>query len=77
MIKPGISKFCVSFIKVIKAGLLMPDPVTGKTSNSPANVKCCDVCHNEHFLCHMVCKYRSATYKEYLNERFDVKCKKY
>ena len=70
MIKKGTAKFCVSFIKVIKAGLLVPDPLTGKITGSPSKVKCCDVCNNEGILCHTVCKYRKATYKEYLDERF-------
>lgn len=70
MIKKGTAKFKVAFIKVLKAGLLCPDPLTGKITSSPSEVKCCEVCNNESILCHAVCKYRSATYKEYLNERF-------
>ena len=71
MIKKGTAKFRVSFIKVVKAGLLCPDPLTGNPPTSPSNVKCCDVCHNEDILCHAFCKYRKATYSEYLRERFD------
>lgn len=70
MIKKGTARFRTSFIKVLKAGLLCPDPLTGKITNSPSKVKCCDVCINEGILCHAVCKYRSATYQEHLNERF-------
>ena len=67
MIKKGIAKFKVSFLKACKTGLLN----FGEKSTSPAKVKCCEVCINEGILCHSVCKYRKATYQEYLNERFD------
>ena len=66
MIKIGTAKFKSSFIKVLKAGLLD----FNKKAYSPEKVKCCEVCINEGILCHAVCKYRSATYKEFLNERF-------
>lgn len=70
MIKKGTARFKASFIKVLKAGLICPDPLTGKIINTPSKVKCCEVCLNEAFGCHLVCKYRSATYKEYLDERY-------
>lgn len=66
MIKKGIAMFCVSFSKVCKEGLL----AFGEKPKSPAKVKCCVVCCNDGILCHAVCKYRSATYQEYLKERF-------
>ena len=69
MIKEGFAKFHVSLMKVVKLGLIFGGNNTKKTSE----VKCCEVCMNEHLLCHKFCKYRSATYKEYLSERFDVK----
>jgi hypothetical protein len=66
MIKKGTAKFCVSFIKVVKHGLIFG----GNNAKTSSDVKCCEVCHNKSLLCHIFCKYRSATYQEYLNERF-------
>lgn len=68
MIKKGISKFRTSVLKVFESRLFYKDEKITKSSD----VKCCDVCINSGILCHAVCKYRSATYQEYLQKKFEL-----
>ena len=69
MIKKGTSRFCSSPFKVLK--LLFFHMENNKlTKKQPSEIKCCEVCANEDFLCHVLCKYRQATYQEFLDERF-------
>lgn len=69
MIKKGKKLFYVSaskyFKKVVGNALINPSTTT-------SSINCCEVCANTGILCHAVCKYRSATYKEYLEEKFSV-----
>jgi hypothetical protein len=68
MIKKGIAKFRTSVDKVFKARLFYK----GEKITKPSDVKCCDVCINEGFFCRAFCKYRSATYQEYLQKKFEL-----
>lgn len=69
MIKKGTESFRVSPAKYFKVNFAKKS-LEAATGETPSEIKCCEVCGNEKLFCETFCKYRSATYKEYLQERF-------
>ena len=72
MIKKGIELQTISpslFFKVHNNNAFQ------EAFSPPGNViKMCDVCKSKSlFLCHLICKYRSATYEEFFNDKVKMK----
>lgn len=72
MIKKGIELQTVSPSLLFKVHI---NNAFQEAFSPPGDViKMCEVCKSKRpFLCRMICKYRSATYEEFFNERLILK----